>query len=76
MKYSYTAPAAEIICLVPGSPIATSPSWKWSGDKDNDRWGTNQWGAPKSLFGEASAIGTFDFYDTTTNGQTSNSELD
>ena len=67
-RHPYAAPSAELICLVPGAPIA---SWKWNDGSDPGNWTSNKWGFDifdKSL--NISVTGVAEWLDdSTTNPQ-------
>ena len=49
-RQTYVAPAAELVCLAPSAPVATSnQSWKWGESKTRD-WTKNSWGAMPQNF--------------------------
>ena len=45
----YAAPTAQVICLAPVTPIASSEkkSWEWQGTSGSG-WNTNHWGVDMS----------------------------
>ena len=55
LRRPYAAPAAELICLVPGESVATN-SWQWDSGNNNNKWDQNHMGI--DVFGlGGSAIG-------------------
>lgn len=62
----YAAPSAELVCLIPGAPIATSsgPNWQWD-STGGGNWGLNSWGVPdaENLLNNASVTGVVKWID-------------
>jgi len=65
LRRPYAAPNAELVCLVPVTPIASDgkKNWQWGGSGDN-KWKQNSWGVDfNSILQKASVTGLMEWVD-------------